>query len=713
MEELLNIPEIEEILEENKKLEREINKLKRQLVLANDNIKKYHSVSAAKENISAIIVSEKTRQERQLRVIMDNSLDIVILLDRAMNILLATKSFLSLTDTRGFGLLLHKSFREVFSLFANDACLEHMETILKKALETNKIQSFDEKLCIGISETTRDYAVSIVPFAYDGDKNDGLLVNFHDMTDRIEMENQIREALHRATIANQAKSDFLANMSHEIRTPMNAIIGMSRIGKNASDLERKESSFARIEEASTHLLGIINDILDMSKIEANKLELSYIKFNFEEMLRKVVNVVNFRAEEKQQKLSVFIDKAIPKSFIGDDQRLAQVITNLLGNSVKFTPATGSISLKIHLSGKQDEVCSVQFEIIDTGIGLSPEQQSQLFIPFQQAENNTSRKFGGTGLGLAISKRIVEAMGGKIWVDSELGQGTTFAFTVNMKSVNEDVSSHLSCDINWNDIRVIVADSNRQDLEYIADILRDFGVNIDTALSNDDMLRLFEQNGAYDIFFTDFSLLDIDGKELTELFRENNFVSNLIVIMGSSSELNTVRGSEDHAGIKSFLTKPIFPSDIVNIMNKCFGVERHQIEEKQEDFFADFTGSHILLAEDIEVNREIILAVLEPTQLKIDCAKNGIEAVHMFRENPEKYNLIFMDLQMPEMDGFEATRNIRIMDTPKAKVIPIVAMTANVFSEDVEKCLAAGMNGHIGKPIDFDEVIKLLHRYLSV
>ena len=330
-------PENEGVIEENRRLNREIKKLNRQLALANDNMKKYQSVSTAKENISAIIASEKSKQERQLRVIMDNSPDIAILLDRAMDFLSSTKNFSSLVGIQGLGLLIHRSFRQVFSSFASEASLEHMEAVLKEAFETNKAQYFDERLRIGSSGSMRSYVVSVIPFAYDEDKNDGLLVNFHDMTDRIEMEDRIREALRDATIASKAKSDFLANMSHEIRTPMNAIIGMSRIGKTASDANRKEFCFTKIEEASTHLMGIINDILDMSKIEANKMELSSAAFSFEETLRNAVNVVNFRAGEKQQQLSVFIDKAIPAFLVGDGLRLAQVITNLLGNAVKFTP----------------------------------------------------------------------------------------------------------------------------------------------------------------------------------------------------------------------------------------------------------------------------------------------------------------------------------------------------------------------------------------
>ena len=395
---------------------------------------------------------------------------------------------------------------------------------------------------------------------------------------------KLKEALYKATEASRAKSEFLSNMSHEMRTPLNAIIGMTTIGRNATNIERKDYTLDKISDASTHLLGVINDVLDMSKIEANMLELSPVEFNFEKMLQKVIAVVNFRIEEKHQKLTVHIDQDIPPILIGDDQRLAQVITNLLGNAVKFTDEEGNITLNAHFAGKENDLCTLQIAVTDTGIGISAEQQTRLFSSFQQAESSTTRKFGGTGLGLAISKNIVEMMGGRIWIESELGKGATFVFTVQLK----------------------------------------------------------------------------------------------------------------------YLSSPA-AADAAN--------ESLNMEETQANIDGVFAGRHILLVEDVAINREIVMALLEPTQLEIDCAENGREAVRMFSESPQKYEMIFMDVQMPEMDGYEATRRIRTLDMPNAKTIPIVAMSANVFREDVEKCIRAGMNSHVGKPLEFAEVLNKLHNYL--
>jgi PAS domain S-box-containing protein len=412
----------------------------------------------------------------------------------------------------------------------------------------------------------------------------GATIGYLSLLQDITKLEQITKQQADAEASASAKSAFLSNMSHEMRTPLNAIIGMTTIGKSAHAIDRKDYCFTKIQDASTHLLGVINDILDMSKIEANKFELSPVEFNFEKILQRAVDVVNFRVDEKRQKLAVQIDNAIPQTLITDDQRLAQVIINLLGNAVKFTPEHGSIGIETRFLGEENGLCTIEISITDTGIGISEEQQKNLFKTFQQAEADTSRRFGGSGLGLVISRSIVEMMNGKIWVKSELGKGSVFTFTVQAKK------------------------------------------------------------GSY--------------------------------------------------------------------ANDNQGVDR--VPDKQKpDIDGLFAGRRVLLAEDVEINREIVMALFEPTQLEIDCAENGIEAVRKYSETPDKYDLIFMDVQMPEMDGYEATRRIRAVEAERNfKQIPIIAMTANVFKEDIEKCLDVGMNGHVGKPLNFDEVLGKLKSYLQ-
>jgi PAS domain S-box-containing protein len=391
--------------------------------------------------------------------------------------------------------------------------------------------------------------------------------------------------------ANQAKSNFLSNMSHEIRTPLNAIVGMTTVGKRADELDGKNHALSKIEEASSHLLGIINDVLDMAKIEADKLELVPTEFDFNKMLHKVLTVVNHSVDEKRQELIVNIDDNIPRFLVGDDQRLAQVLANLLANAVKFTHEGGKVHLDAFIIGETESVYELRIEVTDSGIGMSYEQQLKLFDAFEQADKSTSREYGGTGLGLAISKRIVELMGGTIWVESKLGEGAKFIFTMRVeRSIRNDAAyeEHDSTDDDT-DINVIVSD----------------------------------------------------------------------------------------------VTK----------------------------------GKHMLVAEDIEINREIIIALLEETGIIIDCAKTGREALDMIMENPEKYDIVFMDVQMPQMDGLEATRFIRVfleegsLNSHRSDRLPIIAMTANVFKGDIEDCIEAGMDDHLGKPLDIDRVMEVLLKHL--
>ncbi len=522
----------------------------------------------------------------------------------------------------------------------------------------------------------------------------------------------LKVALRKATEASKAKGEFLSNMSHEMRTPLNAITGMTAIGKKAKEPERKDYAFSKIQDASTHLLGVINDVLDMSKIEANMLELSPIEFNFEKMLQKIVAVLNFRIDERGQKFTVRIDGAIPKMLIADDQRLSQVVTNLLSNAIKFTPENGAITLNALYVGEKDGVCTVQISVRDTGIGISAEQQEHLFRSFQQAESSTTRKYGGTGLGLAICKSIVEMMGGKIWIDSEIGKGSTFTFTVEARrGATKEKQGLLSPKVNWSNIRIMAVDDDADTLTYFSDITTGLGVPCDTALSGKEALRLVNKNGDYHIYFVDWKMPEMDGIQLVRELKARASEPS-VVIMNSAADWSTVEDEAKKVGVDKFLTKPLFPSTVADIINECVGVVEPQKEEAQADITGIFAGRRILLVEDVEINREILMALLEPTQLQIDCAENGAQAVQMFRDAPDKYNLIFMDIQMPEMDGYDATRNIRAMDVPAAKSIPIIAMTANVFKEDIERCSEAGMNSHIGKPVDIADVLVKLNTYFK-
>jgi signal transduction histidine kinase len=498
------------------------------------------------------------------------------MLDTEMRFVLGSETTLGLLGYADMREMTGIAFAALFASAMPEAWVAETGARCQSVLETRSPASYEENVTLK-SGRGIVFQTTVAPAAENPDSLcRGVVVVMNDVSELA----RAREAAERAS---HAKSEFLSNMSHEIRTPLNAVIGMIAIAAGSDDIEKKDYCLQKIEGASTHLLGVINDILDMSKIEANKLELSFVNFNFEKMLQNVAGVINFRVLEKQQKFSVRSDENIPQMLFGDDQRLAQVITNLLSNAVKFTPDKGSVSLNASLVGEYDGLCILRIEVVDTGIGISDEQKARLFHSFEQAESGTSRKFGGTGLGLAISKRIVETMNGEIWVESELGKGSSFIFTAKIR------------------------------------------------------------RGAL-----------------------------------QTPELSAV---DDEAGAAAPAAD-------------------------------DFRGRRILLVDDIEINREIVLSLLEDILPDIDCATNGAEALARYAEAPERYDLILMDLQMPEMDGYEATRRIRALPCERALKVPIIAMTANVFRDDIEQCLAAGMTDHIGKPLDTDELYQKLRDYLS-
>ncbi|MDR1691855.1 MAG: response regulator, partial [Oscillospiraceae bacterium] len=484
------------------------------------------------------------------------------------------------------------------------------------------------------------------------------------------------------------------------------------IGKTVGSVERKDYCFNKIDDASRHLLGVISDILDISKIEANKIELSPTDFLFEKMLQQVVNVVTFRVDERQQKLSVYIDPKIPPVLYGDDQRLAQVLTNLLSNAVKFSPENSAITLNTRLLDQTGETCTLRMEVTDEGIGINPEQQAKLFQNFVQAESSTTRRYGGTGLGLSISKGIVELMGGTIWVNSAPGQGSTFGFTVKV-SIGDDTKYGLSLSgIGWENVRILTVDDDRDIREYFHEIINRLGTDCEVAADAGEALKLVEDNGDYNIYFIDLRMPGVDGIALTKKIRAREKDRHSIVIMISSADLSGVEEEAREAGVDKFLLKPIFPSAIADVINECIGNARERLDEIPADIRGLFEGQRILFAEDVPINFEIVQTLLEPTKVSLECAVNGYEAVMMFKKDPDRYDMIFMDVQMPVMDGYDATRSIRSSGLLCAREIPIIAMTANVFKEDVERCLEAGMNAHLGKPLSMAALLKTMMRYLK-
>jgi signal transduction histidine kinase/CheY-like chemotaxis protein/ABC-type amino acid transport substrate-binding protein len=545
-------------------------------------------------------------------------------------------------------------------------------------------------------------ALSLITFAL-------LLALFYQSRNEREHMVKQQEAIE---AASRAKSSFLANMSHEMRTPMNAIIGMTTIGRNSNDTERKDYALKKIEDAAVHLLSVINDVLDLSKIEANKLELSPIEFNFERMLQRIVNIINFRMDEKHQKFAVKVDKNIPRFVVGDDHRLSQVIVNLLSNAVKFSPEQGEIGLNVILADEKDDICEIRVEVSDNGIGIAPEQQAKLFRAFEQADSGISREFGGTGLGLSISKHIVDLMGGAIWVESELGAGSRFIFTVKVGRGIKNLTSMLASGVKWENMRVLVVDDEPEVCAYFKGLFEQVGLNCGTAADGFEACRIVEESGSYDIYFVDWRMPGMDGIELTRKIKAYEKDKPSVVVMISSADWAVIKDMALDAGVSKYLLKPLFSSAIIDCINECLGLGGAVGDKGSKVNTAGrFAGKKLLVAEDVEINREILISLLGETGLSIDCAQNGLEAVEMIVDAPGKYDAVLMDIQMPKMDGLEATRRIRALTARYMINLPIIAMTAHVFTSDIQECLAAGMNDHIGKPFDIDDVLRKLQKYL--
>jgi CheY-like chemotaxis protein/PAS domain-containing protein len=708
--------DIETLMLELKKLRTENKKLARELKYEQTVNERNLIAFEAKDNLNRIIAEEKDRLALYMDLLLNNGPDLILFFSGESRLIFASESYVKISRAGTARMIEGKTFEELLVPVVSSDFSERVAVLCRVALDEHRTAEVEHDIDFSQEGDMRHYLMRVIPMLEGSGETNGFVVFFLDSTEINRAQQEAERARILAEQSTRAKSDFLSRMSHEMRTPMNAIIGMTTIARASNDPARKEYCLEKINEASVHLLGVINDILDMSKIEANKFELSEGEFNFEKMLNRVTNVVNFRVEEKRQNLFVELDSSIPENIVSDEQRLAQVITNLLSNAVKFTPEGGSVKMRTQRMTSDGGACKIKITVEDTGIGISAEQQKKLFSSFEQADGSISRKFGGTGLGLAISKRIVELMGGRIWVESELGKGSAFIFEINVKATDRLGCHVLPPNVNWGNLRVLVVDDSPEILEIFKAILRPYGVSCETALSGEGALAMLERNASipFDVVFVDWKMPGLDGIELCRRLKDID-ASNPLVVMISAADLTEVENEAKSAGVDKFLQKPLFPSSIFNVINECMsGSAQSQKNggpgpESSND--GVFSGKRVLLAEDVTLNSEILSCLIEHTGVDLDIAEDGSMALEKFKSDPDGYDLILMDVHMPNMDGYEATRQIRALDMDRAKSVPIIAMTANVFREDIERCRAAGMNDHLGKPIDAAEVISKMRKYV--
>ncbi len=511
----------------------------------------------------------------------------------------------------------------------------------------------------------------------------------------------------KAEAANRAKTEFLSTMSHDIRTPMNAIIGLTTLAeKRLDDPETVGQNLRKIRQSSNHLLTLINDILDISKVESGKLTLSPVTFSIVETVENLVNLSQPMVKEKNIDFSFRINRMEKEYLYADQLRLNQIYINILSNAIKYTEPGGKVCVDLReMSSSKDGCIRLSYVVSDTGIGMTPEFMQKMYQPFSRQTDSRVNSIQGTGLGLAITKQMVELMNGTIECQSEVGKGTTFTIALDIPVADRQIE-----EMKLDPMDVLIVDDDEVLIETAADTLTSLGVRAETAsggMQAVELLRHQEENGKkYRVVIVDWKMPDMNGVETVRRIR-SEIAENVPILMISAYDWSDIEDQAKEAGVNGFISKPLFRSKLYSIINEMLGVEKRSVEP--EDDYSDIAGLNILIAEDNDVNWEIISAMLGMFGITAQRAKNGRICVDIMREAAEnQYALIFMDVQMPEMNGLDATRNIRKLDTWASR-IPIIAMTADAFSENVAECLEAGMNGHIAKPVDIKLVIKEIRR----
>lgn len=671
---------------------------------------------ANKRVLFSIVFDITKREKAEEELLEASSLNKALLDNSAVGIFLASPDRIIIETSKRacamFGYLseelLGKSFRLIHvSEESFERFREQYKNLLTKGI-TNIEYPFIKKNGIQIW-----CLVSGTPLD-ESDLSKGIIWTLQDITERKIVERAMVIAKEQAEEANIAKSRFLANMSHEIRTPMNAILGLSQLMLDA-DLNPKEQDYLhKINSSSKMLLGIINDILDYSKIEANKLELERKNFDLENVLAQLRILFTQSAVEHGLELYFYMKNDVPGIIIGDELRLDQILTNLLSNALKFTHH-GMVTLSIELKERYEKSALLGFSLSDTGIGLSDEEISKLFHPFSQADSSMTRKYGGTGLGLAISKKLVNAMGGDLIVKSSKGEGSTFSFDIEAEVVSWE-QNHASLKAEAH--KILIVDDQEISRIILRELGESFGCEIDEASGGDEAIKMIlkadSQGREYDVVIMDWYMPGMDGKEairqLNQLEREgvlNTKVPSVLMVSAHSKEEIHVEDME--VEVEAFLAKPVTGATLFEALSLVKNGIHQVLNTKEAVKLPDLSGINVLLVEDNELNQEVAMLMLKKVGIEVKTAKNGKEAVALFLANRDYFHIILMDLQMPIMSGYEATGIIREHDTK----IPIIALTAAAMVEDKAKVLEAGMNDHLSKPIDTEELYKRIAHWCNI
>ena len=533
-----------------------------------------------------------------------------------------------------------------------------------------------------------------------------------EMRETMKQQRALAEALNAAEQANRAKTAFLSSMSHEIRTPMNAIIGLDSLALRNGNLPAETREYLeKIGESAKHLLGLINDILDMSRIESGRILLRNEEFSFRDMLEQINTMVMTQCREKGLKYECRVYGGISDHYIGDDMKLKQVLINILSNAIKFTEVPGSVTLTVERTGIFEDHSTLKFVIQDTGIGMDPAFLPNIFDPFVQEDSSRKNKYGSTGLGMAITKNIVEMMNGSISVESEKGKGSAFTVVVSLRNCQHQGPATRY--IKLKDMRVLIVDDEEIAAEHARTVLEEVGITADTCQNGREALHMLEvqhtKHEAYNLVLLDWKMPEMDGLEVAREIRKR-YDNETTVIILTSFNWDEIMDEALHIGVDSFLAKPLFASNVIDEFERL--ARKNNMSLYREKKRADLKGRRILLAEDIMINAEIMKQMMTMKEVETDHAENGRIALEMFEKSePGTYDAILMDVRMPEMDGLEATRTIRALDRADAKQVPVIAMTANAFDEDVQLSLQAGMNAHLSKPVDPEHLYQTLEELI--